>query len=63
MKNAAYLAVALSLLAFALAILHHLGLKMMSGIVNLTPEGFLNGAKVLLLFAVNFSLLELLNKK
>lgn len=63
MKNAAYLSVALSILLFAFAIMYHMGAAAVGRILNLTPEGFLNVASVLLLFGINFTLLELSNKK
>lgn len=63
MKNIIYILVALSALMLAVAVLSHLGVKVLGTMVNLTPNGFLSGASVLLLLGINLTLLELLEKK
>jgi len=60
MKSLSYSLVILSAVSLILSLLTKFSTGMIAGV---GPTGYLSAAMVLLLFAANFALLELLNKK
>jgi len=60
MKGLSYILIVLSVVSLILALITKFGTKMLAGV---GPTGYLTATMVLLLFAANLALLELLKKK